>query len=89
MKTVPQIDITMLTIPTFIILGHHDQLIPAKLSRQFYKIMPYHTFKTIDQAAHLAMLETPNLVNEDLMHFLQPDYLMMSHSIVDFCTSIK
>lgn len=89
MKEVPNIDITMLTIPTLVMIGQQDQLIPASLSRQFYKLTPYHTFKTIEQAAHLAQLETPKLVNDELKQFFHPEFLNLSPSIMDFNMSIK
>lgn len=88
MKEVPILDVTQLTIPTLVMIGAEDQLIPPTLSRQFYKLLPYHTFKTIPKAAHLAQLETPTLVNDAIADFIQPEYIL-SPSMMDFSLSIK
>lgn len=63
-KSIPTLDVTMLSIPILTILGSHDKLVTPESSRQFYQAVPHHRFETIEQAAHLTMLEKPDLVNE-------------------------
>jgi pimeloyl-ACP methyl ester carboxylesterase len=72
MKAMSRIDVTMLTIPTMIMLGETDNLILPAVSRQFYQAMPHHQFQTVAQASHMLMLEQPAKVNQLLQQFLAP-----------------
>lgn len=70
MKEIPQLDVTMLTIPTDIILGEHDEIVPPAISQQFYSAIPQHQFEMITHAAHMEMLEKPEQINKLMIEFL-------------------
>lgn len=70
MKAIPNIDITMLTTPTLVLVGENDQLVPSDYSKQFYQSLPHHQFQTIREAAHMAMLEQRKEVNAAIAKFL-------------------
>lgn len=70
MRYIPHLDMTMLTIPTCIVLGEHDGIIPPQASRQFYEALPHHQFITFQHAAHMDMLEKPEEFNRVMLDFL-------------------
>lgn len=70
MQQIPAIDVTMLTVPTLIISGEHDGIIPTVAQQQFYQALPHHEFRVINNAAHLVMLEKPDEVNQYINAFL-------------------
>lgn len=70
MRDVPLIDVTMLTIPTLIISGKEDGLIPVITQQQFYKALPHHQFVDMTDASHMVMLEKPEEVNKTIKEFL-------------------
>ena len=70
MQTITPVDVSKLTIPTLIILGEHDKLVPPADSRRFYSALPHHQFVVIDNAAHLVILEQPEKVNRLIEDFL-------------------
>jgi abhydrolase domain-containing protein 8 len=70
MKQTTKLDITMLTIPTLLLLGKLDHLIPAEHSEQFYRAIPNHQCVLFDDAAHMVMLEQPARTNQLIMNFL-------------------
>ena len=71
MQAIPGIDITMLTTSTLVITGENDGLVGPHLSQQFYQGIPHHQLQTIQQAAHMAMLEQPREVNKVITDFLR------------------
>jgi pimeloyl-ACP methyl ester carboxylesterase len=70
MSTIPIFDITKLKVPTLIIIGESDLLVPPKSIKQFYQAIPNHQFQIIPQASHLVLLEKPDAVNQVIMKFL-------------------
>lgn len=70
MQTMPRLDITMLTVPTLIVLGEEDQLIPPTLTKRFYAALPNLQIETIPNAAHFCTLEQPQRTNDAILHFL-------------------
>lgn len=71
MQQIPKIDLTMLNIPTLIIMGEPDGLISPVAQQTFYKGLPHHQFKIIDHSSHLSLLEKPELVNQYIANFLK------------------
>jgi len=63
LKTIAPMDITMLTVPTTIILSDSDHMVPTIISKAYYKAAPHHQFHRLANASHMALLETPELVN--------------------------
>lgn len=71
MKNIPEIDLHKLEIPTLILMGESDQIVPPQKTQAFYKALPHHQFITIEHAAHMLMLEQNKIVNDDILKFLQ------------------
>lgn len=67
---IPPIDVTQLRIPTLVIVGEHDGLVPPKISEDFYQAIPTHQFAVIDHAAHMSILEQPMATNKLMTEFL-------------------
>lgn len=63
MRDVPTLNLNTLTIPTLMILGEHDGIVPTAASCQYYKTLPQLTVETIAQTAHMPLLERPDMVN--------------------------
>jgi pimeloyl-ACP methyl ester carboxylesterase len=70
MKDLPSININQLSIPSQIIIGESDKLVPPEAQLRFYHFLPAHQIVTIQQAAHLVMLEKAAEVNKALESFL-------------------
>jgi pimeloyl-ACP methyl ester carboxylesterase len=59
-----------LNIPTMVIAGSDDRLIPVERSRGFAGIPKHSTFKEINGTGHLPMLEAPDKVAMILVNFI-------------------
>lgn len=70
MQKIPAIDVTMLTVPSLMISGAKDGIIPLNAQQQFYQALPHHQFNVIANAGHMPMLETPGEVNQLILAFL-------------------
>ena len=57
-------------VPTLAIVGEHDRLTPPSYHEYFVEAMPDCEIATIEDAAHLAMLEQPEAFNTALKSFL-------------------
>lgn len=71
MQDIPRIDLSKLLIPTLIIYSDHDGIIPAEKIKSCYQLLPHHQFENIPNAAHMTLLEQPELVNNIIAKFLQ------------------
>lgn len=69
-KTIPALDVTMLTVPTLVLSGEHDGIVPVAAQQAFYQAIPHHKFEVINNASHMVMLEKPDLLNQTLLNFL-------------------
>lgn len=67
LRSIAPIDITMLTVPTTLILCDQDNMVPVALSQHFYQAAPHHHFHVLKHASHMALLETPNVVNDIIL----------------------
>ncbi|EKD72116.1 MAG: hypothetical protein ACD_46C00004G0010 [uncultured bacterium] len=74
MLQMQRIDVTMLTVPTLILLGQHDQLILSEVSQKFYQQLPHHRIIMLDNIAHMALAEKPDVVNIEMTNFLQEEF---------------
>jgi len=70
MKTMRNIDLTMLNTPALIMIAEPDNIISPNAQQQFYKTLPNHEFNIISNASHMALLEKPEIVNPCIMKFL-------------------
>ncbi len=59
-----------LTIPTLLLHGKEDALVPLALSQQMNELLPASELIEIDHCGHSAMLERPEVVNRAIGDFL-------------------
>lgn len=69
-KKIPRLEVRQLSMPTCVMLGEHDQIIPPIVSKQFYANIPTVQWVMIHQASHMAMLEQPEQFNKVMMEFI-------------------
>lgn len=60
--SIPRTDVSNLAIPTWIVIGEHDRLIPPITSLSFYETLPNHHIVTLKDVGHMAIMETPEKV---------------------------
>ena len=70
MKTIPFMQVSQLELPSIVISGKLDRVIPAAVVREFYTKLPRHQLYEIDNAAHMVHLEKSGEVNSLLEQFL-------------------
>lgn len=63
-------ELAMLTLPTLMLWGTHDILVPISLGYELHKALPHATFVTIPQSGHRPMLAHPALVSGVMLEFL-------------------
>ncbi|MBV8813780.1 MAG: alpha/beta hydrolase [Verrucomicrobia bacterium] len=61
-----------ITIPTLIVHGEDDQLLPAAIAKRAHRLIRNSRLEIIPDCGHLAPLEQPEAVNRALREFLQP-----------------
>lgn len=71
MQHIPKIDLTMLNVPTLIIVGEPDGLISPIAQQEYYRSIPHHQFAIIDDASHMCLLEKPKIVNQYIENFIR------------------
>ncbi len=59
----------LLTMPTLVMAGALDVLIPASLSRRMADSLPHSTFEVVAGAGHVLSVERPELVTEEIQDF--------------------
>jgi pimeloyl-ACP methyl ester carboxylesterase len=72
MKDAQLLDVTTLEIPTLVIAGENDRVIPVKSMQDFYGKIPHVQFEILANAAHMIMLEQPQKVGALIESFLNP-----------------
>jgi pimeloyl-ACP methyl ester carboxylesterase len=63
-------DLGQITVPTLVLAGADDQLVPPEDSRRMAEALPHSQFLTIPDAGHMAQMENPAAVNEAILRFL-------------------
>ncbi len=63
-------DLSGITLPTLVIAGEHDQLIPRSESEQMARALPHGELVVIPDAGHLAPLENPEATNAAILKYL-------------------
>jgi len=63
-------ELKTLTIPTLLLHGKEDALVPLALSQEMSTMLPVSELVEIDDCGHSAMLERPEVVNRAIMNFL-------------------
>ncbi|MBZ5535096.1 MAG: alpha/beta hydrolase [Acidobacteriia bacterium] len=61
-----------LSIPTLIIAGSEDRIIPPDNSRRLHQIIPNSKIKVFDNAGHHVHIEYPEEFNQAVIEFLSP-----------------
>lgn len=69
-KHIPHIDVSMLTIPTLILLGAKDNLVLPQSSESFYTQLPNPQVIILKNAAHLSLLTQSEKVNRIMDSFI-------------------
>lgn len=64
-------DLAGISVPTIVIQGNQDALMPAEGARAMTEKIPGAKFVTIENAGHMAPLENPTAVNRAIREFLQ------------------
>lgn len=64
-------DLPSITVPTLVLAGDRDQLIPLEESERMAKALPHGHLSVIQGAGHLAPLEQPEPTNAALLEFLE------------------
>ncbi|MHA2601900.1 MAG: alpha/beta fold hydrolase, partial [Candidatus Thorarchaeota archaeon SMTZ1-83] len=59
-----------INLPTFVLVGEHDDIISPNTSKQFEAALPRADIAVIKDAHHAAMLHNPEMFNELLRKFL-------------------
>jgi len=63
-------ELAMLTLPTLILWGEHDILVPISLGYELHQALPHATFVTIPRSGHRPMLAHPALMSGVMLEFL-------------------
>lgn len=63
-------DLNRLSIPTCVIVGDSDRLLPVPVAQSFARYIPNVHIEIIEQAGHVALLDQPDLFNRALNKFL-------------------
>ena len=71
LKNIPNIDPHYVDTPTLVITGEHDNLIKQTEIETYYKQFPHIQFIEIKGVGHMALLEKPQEIAQDIMRFLQ------------------
>jgi pimeloyl-ACP methyl ester carboxylesterase len=59
-----------LSVPTLIVWGREDQLIPPVYADQWLELLPYGDKVVVEDAGHMVPYEQPDAVERAVMHFL-------------------
>ncbi len=63
--------LSKINVPTLIIVGEKDSLIPPSLHEEMQKQIPHAILEILPEAGHLSNLEEPALFNEKMSAFLK------------------
>lgn len=63
-------DLSSISVPTLILVGENDALIPVELSRAMHERIPSSRLVVLERAGHVANLEAPDAFNQALAAFL-------------------
>ena len=61
-----------ITIPTLILHGENDRLLPIAIAERAHRLICNSQFEVIPECGHLAPLEQPEAVNRAPYQFFQP-----------------
>jgi len=61
-----------IVIPTLILHGENDRLLPIRIAERAHRLIPNSRLEVVPDCGHLAPLEQPEAVNRALRQFFQP-----------------
>src|SRR5256885_14572491 len=64
-------ELASITIPTLIIWGKHDVLIPISMGHALQAALPHARFVTLSDCGHRPMLAEPKVFSEAMLEFLR------------------
>lgn len=74
MEKIPQLDVSQLSVPSLVVGGKEDKIIPPFIMENFYSRLPHRQILILEQAAHMVHLERSVEVNRLLDDFLGKEY---------------
>lgn len=66
----PRINLSVLTMPSLLIWGKYDRIVPVDYGRALAKALPQAELLVIDACGHLPHIEEPDIVNRAIRDFL-------------------
>jgi pimeloyl-ACP methyl ester carboxylesterase len=66
-------ELASISVPTLIMWGEHDLLIPPTLGYELHKALPHATFVIVPKCGHRPMLGQPAVFSQIVLRFLQQD----------------
>ncbi len=66
-----RVELAMISVPTLIIWGERDLLLPLTLGHELQTALPHATFVTMPQCGHRPMLTQPAMFSQTVLRFLQ------------------
>jgi len=70
LKEIPELDLSQIDIPTLIICGRSDKLLPAVETKKFFSGLRNQRFEVLELASHMALVEQAPAVNKLIAEFL-------------------
>ena len=64
-------ELAMIAVPTLIIWGERDLLLPLTLGHELHTALPHATFVTVPECGHRPMLAKPAMFSQTVLRFLQ------------------
>jgi 4,5:9,10-diseco-3-hydroxy-5,9,17-trioxoandrosta-1(10),2-diene-4-oate hydrolase len=66
----PELDLSRITMPTLLIWGREDRIIPLAYGKALEKALPNAELVVFDEVGHLPHIEAPHLTNQSIRSFL-------------------
>ena len=66
-----RVDLSTIDVPTLIVWGERDRLVPTRLATEWHKAIPGSRLEIIARARHVPMVEAPSAVAQVLLDFLR------------------
>jgi 3-oxoadipate enol-lactonase len=63
--------LSKISVPTLVLVGEHDAITPPAAAKAMHDRIQNSKMHTIENAAHMSSMETPNEFNEHLIKFLK------------------
>jgi pimeloyl-ACP methyl ester carboxylesterase len=64
-------DLSTIAVPTLIVWGERDNLVPARLATEWHKAIPGSRVAIVPRARHVPMVENPSAFTDVLLDFIR------------------